>query len=182
MGGGFGGKESQGNLFACIAALAARKTGRPAKCRLDRDDDMIMTGKRHDFVVDYRLGFEPDGRIQAVDMHFASRCGYSADLSGPINDRALFHADNGYFYPDVALVCHPCRTNMVSATAFRGFGGPQGMVAAERLIEEIAIAHRPRPPRRPQAQFLRAGRAHHHPLPHDHRGQRHRASRRRMRG
>jgi xanthine dehydrogenase large subunit len=140
MGGGFGGKETQGNLFACIAALVARKTGRPAKCRLDRDDDMIMTGKRHDFTVDYRLGFEDDGRIQAVDMHFASRCGYSADLSGPINDRALFHADNCYFYPEVALVCHPCRTNMVSATAFRGFGGPQGMVAAERLIEEIAIA------------------------------------------
>jgi xanthine dehydrogenase large subunit len=140
MGGGFGGKETQGNLFACIAALVTRKTGRPAKCRLDRDDDMIMTGKRHDFTVDYKLGFEPDGRIQAVDMHFASRCGYSADLSGPINDRALFHADNCYFYPDVALVCHPCRTNMVSATAFRGFGGPQGMVAAERLIEEIAIA------------------------------------------
>ncbi len=140
MGGGFGGKETQGNLFACVAALVARKTGRPAKCRLDRDDDMIMTGKRHDFTVDYKLGFEPDGRIQAVDMHFASRCGYSADLSGPINDRALFHADNCYFYPDVALVCHPCRTNMVSATAFRGFGGPQGMVAAERVIEEIAIA------------------------------------------
>ena len=140
MGGGFGGKETQSNLFACVAALVARKTGRPAKCRLDRDDDMIMTGKRHDFAVDYRLGFEADGRIRAVDMHFASRCGYSADLSGPINDRALFHADNCYFYPDVALVCHPCRTNMVSATAFRGFGGPQGMVAAERVIEEIAIA------------------------------------------
>ena len=140
MGGGFGGKETQGNLFACVAALVARKTGRPAKCRLDRDDDMIMTGKRHDFAVDYQLGFDDDGRIQAVDMHFASRCGYSADLSGPINDRALFHADNCYFYPEVALVCHPCRTNMVSATAFRGFGGPQGMVAAERLIEEIAIA------------------------------------------
>ena len=139
MGGGFGGKETQSNLFACAAALVARKTGRPAKCRLDRDDDMIMTGKRHDFTVDYRLGFDADGSIRAVDMDLASRCGYSADLSGPINDRALFHADNCYFYPDVALVCHPCRTNMVSATAFRGFGGPQGMVAAERLIEEIAI-------------------------------------------
>ncbi|MEZ5860322.1 MAG: xanthine dehydrogenase molybdopterin binding subunit [Geminicoccaceae bacterium] len=139
MGGGFGGKETQGNQFASIAALAARKTGRPAKCRLDRDDDMIMTGKRHEFLVDYAVGCAPDGRIRAVDMAFASRCGYSADLSGPINDRALFHADNGYFYPDVALVCLPCRTNTVSATAFRGFGGPQGMVAAERVIEEIAI-------------------------------------------
>jgi xanthine dehydrogenase large subunit len=140
MGGGFGGKETQGNLFACVAALVARRTGRPAKCRLDRDDDMIMTGKRHDFTVDYKLGFAADGRIAAVDMQFASRCGYSADLSGPINDRALFHADNCYYYGDVALVCHPCRTNMVSATAFRGFGGPQGMVAAERVIEEIAIS------------------------------------------
>ncbi len=140
MGGGFGGKETQSNLFACVAALVARKTSRPAKCRLDRDDDMIMTGKRHDFTVDYKLGFDDDGRIEAVDMHFASRCGYSADLSGPINDRALFHADNCYFYPDVSLLCHPCRTNMASATAFRGFGGPQGMVAAERVIEEIAIA------------------------------------------
>lgn len=139
MGGGFGGKETQANHWACLAALVANKTSRPAKCRLDRDDDMIMTGKRHDFDVEYHLGYQDDGLIQAVEMKFASRCGFSADLSGPINDRALFHADNCYFYPDVALSCYPCRTNTVSNTAFRGFGGPQGMVAAERIIDEIAI-------------------------------------------
>ncbi|MDX6751530.1 xanthine dehydrogenase molybdopterin binding subunit [Geminicoccaceae bacterium 1502E] len=140
MGGGFGGKETQANLFACAAALVATRTGRPAKCRLDRDDDMIMTGKRHDFVVDYEVGFDDDGRIHGVSMEFMARCGYSADLSGPVTDRALFHADNCYFYPAVALASFPCRTNTVSNTAFRGFGGPQGMVAAERVIEEVAFA------------------------------------------
>jgi xanthine dehydrogenase large subunit len=140
MGGGFGGKETHANLFAAVAALVARATGRPAKCRLDRDDDMIMTGKRHDFTVDYEIGFDQSGVIKAVAMDFASRCGWSADLSGPVNDRALFHADNCYFYENVRLACFPCRTNMVSATAFRGFGGPQGMVAAERVIEEVAFA------------------------------------------
>jgi len=140
MGGGFGGKETQANHWACLAALVAARTGRPAKCRLDRDDDMIMTGKRHDFVVDYDIAHDAAGRIQAASMRFASRCGFSADLSGPINDRALFHADNCYYYPNAALSCHPCRTNTVSNTAFRGFGGPQGMVAAERIIDEIAIA------------------------------------------
>jgi xanthine dehydrogenase large subunit len=102
MGGGFGGKETQANHFACIAAVVAKKTGRAAKIRPDRDDDMIMTGKRHDFVVDYSVGFDHDGRILGVDMTYAARCGYSADLSGPVTDRALFHADNCYFYPAAA--------------------------------------------------------------------------------
>jgi xanthine dehydrogenase large subunit len=140
MGGGFGGKETHANLFCAAAALVATRTGRPAKCRLDRDDDMVMTGKRHDFVVDYDVGFDERGIIQGVAMDFASRCGWNADLSGPVNDRALFHADNCYFYENVELACYPCRTNMVSATAFRGFGGPQGMVPAERVVEEIAFA------------------------------------------
>jgi xanthine dehydrogenase large subunit len=140
MGGGFGGKETHANLFAALAAIVATKTGRAAKCRLDRDDDMVMTGKRHDFVVDYEVGFDDEGKIHGVDMQFASNCGWNADLSGPVNDRALFHADNCYWYPDVSLVCYPCRTNKVSNTAFRGFGGPQGMVPAERVIEEIAFA------------------------------------------
>ena len=140
MGGGFGGKETHANLYAALAAIVATKTGRAAKCRLDRDDDMIMTGKRHDFVVDYEVGFDGEGRILGVDMQFASNCGWNADLSGPVNDRALFHADNCYWYPDVALVCYPCRTNKVSNTAYRGFGGPQGMVPAERIIEELAFA------------------------------------------
>ena len=140
MGGGFGGKETHANLYAALAAIVATKTGRAAKCRLDRDDDMIMTGKRHDFVVDYEVGFDGEGRILGVDMQFASNCGWNADLSGPVNDRALFHADNCYWYPDVALICYPCRTNKVSNTAYRGFGGPQGMVPAERIIEEVAFA------------------------------------------
>ena len=140
MGGGFGGKETQSNLFACVAALAARKTGRPAKIRPDRDDDMVSTGKRHDFVVDYDLGFDDDGLIHGVDMVYASRCGFSADLSGPVTDRALFHMDNCYYLPAARAVTRPVRTNTVSNTAFRGFGGPQGMVGGERLIEEVAYA------------------------------------------
>ncbi|CCF00245.1 Putative xanthine dehydrogenase molybdopterin binding subunit (plasmid) [Sinorhizobium fredii HH103] len=138
MGGAFGGKETQANLFAAVAALAARKYRRPVKVRPDRDDDMTATGKRHDFHVDYKLGFDDDGRIEAVDAVFAARCGFSADLSGPVTDRALFHADNCYFYPNVRLRSRPLKTNTVSNTAFRGFGGPQGMVGGERMIEDIA--------------------------------------------
>ncbi len=140
MGGGFGGKETQPNLFAAVAAVAAKKYGRPVKLRPDRDDDMIATGKRHDFKVDYDVAYDDDGRIQAVDATFAARCGFSADLSGPVTDRALFHADNAYFYPNVRLRSRPMKTNTVSNTAFRGFGGPQGVVGAERIIEEIAYA------------------------------------------
>jgi xanthine dehydrogenase large subunit len=138
MGGAFGGKETQANIFAVVAALAAKKLGRAVKVRPDRDDDMVATGKRHDFLIDYAVGFDDDGRIEAVEGTFAARCGFSADLSGPVTDRALFHADNCYFYPHVRLVSKPLKTNTVSNTAFRGFGGPQGMVAAERIIEDIA--------------------------------------------
>ena len=140
MGGGFGGKETQANLFACVAALAARKLRRPVKLRPDRDDDMAITGKRHDFVVDYEIGFDDEGRIHAVDATYAARCGWNADLSGPVTDRALFHMDNCYFYPTVRARSEPLRTHTVSNTAFRGFGGPQGMVGAERFIEEVAFA------------------------------------------
>ncbi|MDH3304179.1 MAG: xanthine dehydrogenase molybdopterin binding subunit [Gammaproteobacteria bacterium] len=140
MGGAFGGKESQAALIAVIAAIAADKTGRPCKLRLDRDDDMIMTGKRHDFVIDYEVGFDDTGRILGIDFEFASRCGMSADLSGPVNDRAMFHCDNAYYLENVRIVSHRCKTNTVSNTAFRGFGGPQGMFAAEYVIEDIASA------------------------------------------
>lgn len=140
MGGGFGGKETQMNLFACVAAIAAKKLGRAVKIRPDRDDDMEATGKRHDFVIDYAVGFDDSGKILAVEGDFCARCGFSADLSGPVTDRALFHADNAYYYPDVELRSHPMKTNTVSNTAFRGFGGPQGVIAAERIIEEIAYA------------------------------------------
>jgi xanthine dehydrogenase large subunit len=140
MGGGFGGKETQANAFACLAALAASLTGRPARLRLDRDDDMTITGKRHDFAIDYTVGFDNDGMVHGVDMVLAARCGWSADLSGPVTDRALFHADNAYYYPAVRLRSEPFRTNTQSNTAFRGFGGPQGIAAAERIMDEIAFA------------------------------------------
>lgn len=140
MGGGFGGKESQMNLFCAVAAIAAKKWKRAVKIRPDRDQDMTATGKRHDFVVDYDVAFDETGRIEAVDGIFAARCGFSADLSGPVTDRALFHADNAYFYPNVRLTSRPMKTNTVSNTAFRGFGGPQGVIVAERMIEEIAFA------------------------------------------
>ncbi|MCX5494043.1 xanthine dehydrogenase molybdopterin binding subunit [Kaistia dalseonensis] len=140
MGGGFGGKESQSNLFACIVAIAARTFKRAVKLRPDRDDDIKMTGKRHDFVVDYDVGFDDAGRIEAVDAVFAARCGHSADLSRGVTDRALTHSDNAYFYPAVRVRSLPLRTNTVSNTAFRGYGGPQGMLACERWIEDIAYA------------------------------------------
>ena len=138
MGGGFGGKETQMSLFACVAAVLARRTGRAVKLRLDRDDDMRSTGKRHAFLYRYDVGFDDAGRILGLDLTLASRCGFSADLSGPINDRAVFHADNAYWLPDVAIHSYRCRTNTVSDTAFRGFGGPQGMFAIEAVIEAIA--------------------------------------------
>jgi xanthine dehydrogenase large subunit len=138
MGGGFGGKESQPALIAAAAALLARKTQRPVKLRLDRDMDMIMTGKRHDFLADYEVGFDSQGRIQALVVMIASRCGYSADLSGPVNDRAVYHLDNAYFLEHVEITSHRCKTHTVSNTAFRGFGGPQGMMVIERIMDDIA--------------------------------------------
>ena len=138
MGGGFGGKESQGNLPAAIAALVACKTGRPAKVRYDRDDDFAITGKRHDFRIDYRAGFDDDGRILGIELEQAARCGMSFDLSMAICDRAMFHADNAYYLPDVRIASHRCKTHTASNTAFRGFGGPQGMVGIERVIDHIA--------------------------------------------
>ena len=138
MGGAFGGKETQAAQWAAIAALAARVTGRACKIRLDRDDDMCLTGKRHDFLADYEIGFDGEGGICALDTVMASRCGYSADVSGAINDRAMFHADNAYYLPAATITTKRMKTNTVSNTAFRGFGGPQGMMVAERAIDEIA--------------------------------------------
>jgi xanthine dehydrogenase large subunit len=140
MGGGFGGKETQSTLIAGLAALAAVKTGRPAKLRLDRDEDMAATGKRHDFEAAYEAGFDAKGVLSAYAVELASRCGNSADLSMAINDRAMFHADNAYFLGSAEIVSHRFRTHTVSNTAFRGFGGPQGMLVIERAMEEIAIA------------------------------------------
>ncbi|HEX2331794.1 MAG TPA: molybdopterin cofactor-binding domain-containing protein, partial [Burkholderiales bacterium] len=138
LGGGFGGKETQAAVYAVVAALLARATRRPVKLRADRDDDMIGTGKRHDFLYEYEAGFDGEGRIASLDLMLASRCGISADLSGAVNDRAVFHCDNAYFLPNVRITSHRCKTNTVSNTAFRGFGGPQGMFAAEGVIAAIA--------------------------------------------
>jgi xanthine dehydrogenase large subunit len=138
LGGGFGGKETQAALYAVAAALLARATGRPVKLRADRDADMVGTGKRHDFIYEYDAGFDPQGRLEALDLMLASRCGISADLSGAVNDRAVFHCDNAYFLPNVRITSHRCKTNTVSSTAFRGFGGPQGMFAIEGVIAAIA--------------------------------------------
>lgn len=139
MGGAFGGKETQSVHYAAIAALAATKTGRPAKCRLDRDDDMVMTGKRHAFATDWRVGFDGDGRLRGAAFGLASRCGHSADLSVAINDRAMFHSDNAYALQTAEIVSHRTRTNTVSDTAFRGFGGPQGMMGIERAMDAMAL-------------------------------------------
>ncbi|PWV64456.1 xanthine dehydrogenase molybdopterin binding subunit [Plasticicumulans acidivorans] len=138
MGGGFGGKESQPALFAGLAAIAARHCRQPVKLRPDRDDDFLITGKRHDFRVDYRVGFDASGRVLGLELELASRCGYSADLSGAINDRAMMHADNAYWLPAVRVRSHRCRTHTQSNTAFRGFGGPQGMLAIEQTLDDIA--------------------------------------------
>ena len=138
LGGGFGGKETQAAVYAVVAALLARATGRPVKLRADRDDDITGTGKRHDFLYEYEAGFDATGRIEALDLMLASRCGLSADLSAAVNDRAVFHCDNAYFLPAVRIVSHRCKTHTVSSTAFRGFGGPQGMFAAEGVIAAIA--------------------------------------------
>ena len=138
MGGGFGGKETHPSLFAAAVALMARITGRAVKCRVDRDDDMIMTGKRHDFRIDYDVSFDDKGQLCGLKLSLAARCGYSVDLSPAINDRAMFHADNCYFLENVEIISFRCRTNTVSNTAFRGFGGPQGMIAIERIMDVVA--------------------------------------------
>ncbi len=138
MGGGFGGKESQATQWAAIAALAARVTRRPAKIRLDRDDDMVATGKRHDAVLRWKVGFDESGRIEALAADYLMRCGATWDLSLGVCDRTMFHADNAYFLPEVEILSRRLRTNTVSNTAFRGFGGPQGVVGMERVIDAIA--------------------------------------------
>lgn len=138
MGGGFGGKESQSAAFACVAAVAARRLGRPVKLRLDRDDDFLVTGRRHCFWYEYDVGYDDEGRILGAEVTMVSRAGHSADLSGPVMTRALCHFDNAYWLPDVALHGYSAKTNTQSNTAFRGFGGPQGAIAIEYILDTIA--------------------------------------------
>ena len=138
MGGGFGGKETQAGHLAVWAAVAANKVKRPVKLRLDRDDDFMVTGKRHPFAYEYTVGFDDTGRLNGLQLTMAVNCGFSADLSGPVADRAIFHTDNAYFLQDVAIASYRCKLNTQSHTAFRGFGGPQGMIVIETIMGDIA--------------------------------------------
>ena len=138
MGGGFGGKESQGNALAVGCAIAARATGRPCKMRYDRDDDMMITGKRHDFRISYDIGFNEKGVLSGVDFTQMTRCGWALDLSIPVADRAMLHADNAYLLHNVRITSHRLKTNTQSATAYRGFGGPQGVLGIERVMDHVA--------------------------------------------
>ncbi|MGR5218753.1 xanthine dehydrogenase molybdopterin binding subunit [Vibrio parahaemolyticus] len=138
MGGGFGGKETQAAGPACMCAVIAHLTGRPTKMRLLRNEDMTMTGKRHPFYNQYKIGFDDNGVIQGAEITVAGNCGYSPDLSSSIVDRAMFHSDNAYYLGDATVTGHRCKTNTASNTAFRGFGGPQGMMTIEHIMDEIA--------------------------------------------
>ena len=138
MGGGFGGKESQSALFACVAAVAAQRLGRPVKLRPDRDDDMLITGRRHPFDFDWQVGHDDDGRLLAAEVSMIANAGFSADLSPPVMTRALCHFDNAYWLPDVAMHGYCARTNTQSNTAFRGFGGPQGALVMEIILDNVA--------------------------------------------
>ena len=140
MGGGFGGKESQGNALAIACAIAARDLNKPCKMRYDRDDDMMITGKRHDLRISYRAGIDPQGRILGIDFTHLVRCGWAQDLSLAVADRAMLHADNCYHLPDIRIESHRLKTNTQSATAYRGFGGPQGIIGIERVIDHVAHA------------------------------------------
>jgi len=138
MGGGFGGKETQAGHLAVWAAVAAKKTGQAIKLRLDRDDDFMVTGKRHPFEYEYTAGFDDSGRLTALQLMMAANCGFSADLSGPVADRAIFHSDNAYYLEHVDIASYRCKTNTQSHTAFRGFGGPQGVILIETIMGDIA--------------------------------------------
>ena len=138
MGGGFGGKETDSSQLACICAIFSEKTKKPVKARLSRKDDILLTGKRHDFEANYEVGYSDDGLIEGITMDLSARCGYSLDLSKAIVSRALFHSDNAYYIPNATFTGYLCKTNTASNTAFRGFGGPQGMLAIENIVEEIS--------------------------------------------
>ena len=138
MGGGFGGKETQAGHLAVWAAISARKFGHAVKLRLDRDDDFMITGKRHPFAYRYEVGFGDDGLLCGLKLDMLANCGFSADLSGPVADRAIFHADNAYFLEDVSVSSYRCKLNTQSHTAYRGFGGPQGVIVIERIMGDIA--------------------------------------------
>ena len=165
LGGGFGGKETQAGHLAVWAAVAAAKLKRPVKMRLDRDDDFMITGKRHPFSYTYSVGFDDTGRLCGLKLMMAAHCGFSADLSGPVADRAIFHADNAYFLEDVEIASYRCKLNTQSHTAFRGFGGPQGMVVTETILSDIA-RHLGLDPLAVRQRNLYSDEALAHPTPH----------------
>ena len=138
MGGGFGGKETQAAAWSCLSAIVAKRHNVPVSMRLDRQDDMVVTGKRHEFSNRYEVGVDESGQILGVDMQLSGLCGYSPDLSDAIVDRAMFHCDNAYYYPAAKVAGHRCKTHTVSNTAYRGFGGPQGLMTAEYMMDQIA--------------------------------------------
>ncbi|XP_059046310.1 xanthine dehydrogenase [Achroia grisella] len=138
LGGGFGGKESRGMLVALPVVLAAHRLNRPVRCMLDRDEDMQMTGTRHPFLIKYKVAATKEGKLMGAKVHIYNNAGYSIDLSGAVVERAMFHFSNAYYIPNVEVVGHVCRTNLPSNTAFRGFGGPQGMFGAENMIRDVA--------------------------------------------
>ena len=138
MGGGFGGKETQAAPWACLAALLSNHTKRPVKFKLSRSDDMCMTGKRHPFENNYHVGFDSNGQIKGINIEVNGNCGYSPDLSDAIVDRAMFHSDNAYFLDQAKVTGNRCKLNTVSHTAYRGFGGPQGMMTIEMVMDDIA--------------------------------------------
>ena len=155
MGGGFGGKESQGNALAIACAIAARDTGKPCKMRYDRDDDMMITGKRHDLKIRYRVGFDASGKVLGIEFLHLMRCGWAQDLSLAVADRAMLHSDNCYHLPDIRIESHRLKTNTQSATAYRGFGGPQGMIGIERVMDHVAFALKMDPVEVRQVNFYR---------------------------
>jgi xanthine dehydrogenase large subunit len=157
MGGGFGGKETQANPYAAIAALAAWKTRRPVRIKLPRGIDMQMTGKRHPFLARYRVGFDADGLLHAAAIELYADGGWSVDLSPPVLMRAMVHVDNAYFIPHISVTGRICKTNLASNTAFRGFGGPQGVVVGEEIIDRVARHLRLDPATVRERNFYRAG-------------------------
>ena len=173
MGGGFGGKESQSALFACIAAVAARRLNRPVKLRPDRDDDFMITGRRHGFEFDYDIGYDEAGRILGAEVTMICNAGFSADLSPPVMTRAICHFDNAYWLPEVAIHGFCAKTNTQSNTAFRGFGGPQGALIIELILERIARKLRLDPLAGAPRQLLRPDDEQRHALPADRHRQRH---------
>src|SRR5690606_5025886 len=138
MGGGFGGKETQANPYAAVAALAAWRTGKPVRIKLERGLDMRMTGKRHPFLARWRVGCERDGKLRALDVELIADGGWSCELSPPVLSRAMVHVDNAYFCPNVRVTGRICKTHLPSNTAFRGFGGPQGVIVGEEILEQVA--------------------------------------------